>query len=114
MNQSNPWGTVSLGLGVATWVVWFLGMCAGMILPFLSTMAFPVTWLMALAGLVVGVIGYRTAMVTDGSGRGASLGGLALNLAWIVLQLLIMLMLFVMFGSVLGIVFLAVLADAMK
>jgi hypothetical protein len=114
MEQSNPWGTASLGLGLGTWVVWFLGMCMGMIIPLLSSLTFPITWLMALAGVILGVIGYRTAMVTDGSGRGASLGGLALNLSWIVLQLVLMAIVFLMVGSLVGIAFLAIIADAMQ
>ncbi len=112
--QSNPWSLVSLGLGVGTWFVWFVGMCLGIVIPFLSTLAFPVTWLMALIGLVTGMIGYRTAMVQDGEGRGAALLGIALNLTWILVQVLIMVMLFVFVGGIFGIALLAVLADAMQ
>jgi hypothetical protein len=116
-DQSNPWGLGALVLGVTTWVLWVLSSCLGIAIPFLSflsSLAYPLLWLLAFAGLVVGVIGYRTAMAAEGAGRLSSLGGMALCLAWLVLQVVMIVMVLLAVGGVFGMVALAVLADMLN
>lgn len=110
--SSNPWGLVSLVLGVLTWILWFVGFCAGMIIPLANMFTFFLACLTAFGGLVTGFLGYRAAMTADGAGRAASLGGLALSLSWGLLQVVLVVIGFLMVGSILGLGFLAVILDA--
>lgn len=114
MDQANPWALGSLGLGLATWVLWFVGFCVGALVPFLGSAAYPLSWATAIAGLAAGFLGYRTAMVTDGSGRASALAGIALNVSWILLQLLLIALAVLAVGGLLGALVLGVMSEVLR
>ncbi len=95
MNPSNTLATASIGAGIGALLLMFVGYCAGMVPivgPLVALILLPVEWILAFTGLVTGIVGYRTAGVLGGAGRGSALGGLALSGVFFALQALLMLL----------------------
>lgn len=91
MERSNPLAMASMACGVTALGLMFGSYCLG-ILPFAGWIAFllmPVEWGLAFAGVLTGILGYRTAAELDEAGRSTSLWGLSLSLVFVALQLLL-------------------------
>jgi hypothetical protein len=98
--QTNTMGTVSLGLGITTVVLMFVGFCIGFI-PFVSLLAlflWPLEAISATAAIATGFLGMRAAATMDGAGKGASIVGIVLGAAWYVFQLVVIGLVVVLFG----------------
>lgn len=105
---SNNLATGSLVFGVLTWLSFVLMMCIGFVplLNTLSTLFYPVSFFCSLIAIVLGFVGYRQGMVS-GAGRGSSILGVALGLAYVLLQVLVLLMVLFSVGGVFLLFFVA-------
>lgn len=99
--KSNVMGTVSLACGIGLIVCFFIGTCMSFV-PFLGMFAiifFPIDWILALAGLVTGIVGFTTSRTMDGVGAPQSLIGGGICGAWILMQVLVLGLAFLMIGG---------------
>jgi len=80
--ESNIVANVSLGAGIATWVVFVVHFCLGCV-PFLGMFAillFPVEGLLALTAIICGGIGISTASgLEEGTGRVQAMIGVVMG-----------------------------------
>lgn len=107
-SRSNTLATVSLVCSIVLIVAWFGQMCVGIIpfIGFIALVLIPVEWILAIAGVITGILGWRTSAALDGEGRGPAAVGLAISAGWLLLQAVLLAMFF--FLGV-GFVFLGVL-----
>ena len=92
MQQSNTPATVSLVSGIGAVLLMFVGYCGGIVPivgPLVAFVLMPVEWLLAFVGILSGIVGYRTAAVLDGTGRGSAVAGVALSVVFMALQALL-------------------------
>ncbi|MCB9686571.1 MAG: hypothetical protein H6738_08280 [Alphaproteobacteria bacterium] len=85
--QSNTMATVSMVSGVAIWVLMAINFCLGFI-PILNMLGFllmPVMFLVGIAGVVTGILGFRQSRVSS-IGGGASIFGVVSCLAWFLVE----------------------------
>lgn len=112
-SRPNTLATVSLVCGVLLVVCYFAGFCISFI-PFVGLLAvilMPIEWILAFAGLITGILGYRASRALDGQGQGAALLGTCISGGWLLLQVLLMVLLFL---GVTSLVFLSVLGAALE
>ncbi len=91
--RSNGMATLALGSGVAVWVLFVLGMCVSFV-PILNWFSFLfvlLEFVVALTGLVSGILGWRQARVTAIGGTPAVVGML-LSLAWFLVEAMLLLL----------------------
>jgi hypothetical protein len=96
--QPNTVATASLVCGLSLIVCFFGGMCMSFV-PFVSLFVIvlmPIEWMLAIAGVVTGVLGYRASMARDGAGQVAAIVGGLISGMWILMQLLVWISVFVL------------------
>ena len=90
-SYSNTTATASLVCGISLLVCWVGGMCLGFVplVGILAIFLMPIEWMLAIAGLITGIIGYRTAKTMDGQGSGAALAGALVSGGWLAMQIVL-------------------------
>ena len=114
-SRQNTAATASLVCAVSLVVCYFVGMCVGMI-PFVGLLALflmPIEWILAIVGSITGILGYRASKTMDGSGSVAGLTGAVVCGGWIILQLMVWGMVFVLFAGTLVFTLMAAVIDSM-
>jgi hypothetical protein len=98
--QSNVAATVSLASGIATVVLTVVTFCLGFvpIVSMCNLLIWPLTWLTALVALISGVVGWCTAGLMEGTGKGASIAGIGISLGYFALQIVMFVLVLMMGG----------------
>lgn len=115
-SQPNTAATVSLVCGISLVVLWIGGMCLGFvpIIGFLALFLMPIEWMVAIAGVVTGIIGYRTSKTMNGQGSGAAIAGAAISTCWLAFQLMIWASVFLILVGTFAFTLLLVVVDAVQ
>jgi hypothetical protein len=75
--NSNNMANIALGAGIAVWVLQVVGFCLS-IIPFVGILVTLLVWVLDVAAVVCGFMGYQQSKVS-GVGGGAAIGGLVLG-----------------------------------
>ena len=106
--QQNTMASVSLGSAIGLVVLFCVSFCLGFIpiVSLLNLLIFPLQILLAVTGLVTGIMGLSQARALDGEGHAKALVGVIVPVLWGLLQAL-------MIAMGVGLVMMMVLLDSL-
>lgn len=114
-SRSNVVATVSLVCSILLLVCYFAGMCLGFI-PFLGIFALilmPIDWLLAIVGLITGIVGYRMSTTMNGAGAVPGIVGALISGLWLLFQIMLFGLVFLMIGGTMVLAVFGAILDSM-